>query len=173
MRSIRIRVRSPTSHPIRSAEAILADPTFPTEHVDRVRSYTQHERRQRAEYHARRYLRHLPEDALHRRIGDLLSNVVYVSHRNRYSANTLYGHYWRDRLAHTAEELAIRGTTASTPDGVLGHLPPLGFPIPSEVATMRDAPALYRYDRLEYITKLQREGQIFLRCASTEDPAGD
>lgn len=38
---------------------------------------------------------------------------------------------------------------------------------------MRDAPALYRYDRLEYITKLQREGQIFLRCASTEDPAGD
>ena len=28
-------------------------------------------------------------------------------------------------------------------------------------------------DRLEYVTKLHREGQIYLRCASTEDPAGD
>src|SRR5579864_2189446 len=142
MLSIRIRVRPPTSHPIRSAEAILADPTFPPEHVDRVRSYTQHERRQRADYHARRYLRHLPEEALHRRIGDLISNVVYVSHRNRYSANTLYAHYWRDRLAHTAEELAIRGTTTSAPDSVLGHLPAdsdeAGHPFRSKPATLSE-----------------------------------
>jgi hypothetical protein len=172
MRSIGIRVRPPTGRPIRSAEAILADPTFPPEHVERIRSCTQHERRSRAEYHARRYLRHLPEEALHRRIGDLLSNSVYVSHRNRYSANTLYTHYWRERLAQTSEELAIRGTITSTPDSVLAHLPPLGFPIPSEVATRGDAPALYRYDKLEYITKLQREGEILLRCASTEDSAG-
>lgn len=55
---------------------------------------------------------------------------------------------------------------------MLAHLPPLGFPIPSQVATRGDAPALYRYDKLEYITKLQREGEIFLRCASTEDSAG-
>src|ERR1044071_385294 len=173
MRSIGIRVRPPASRPVRSADAILDDPTFPVEPADRIRSYTQHERRQRAEYHTRRYLRHLPEDALRRRIGDLISNVVYVSHRNRYSANTRFIHYWRDRLAYAAEELAIRGATASIPDGVLGHLPPLGFPIPGEVTTIGQAPALYRYDRLEYITKLHREGQIFLRCASTENKTED
>lgn len=173
MRSIGIRIRPPVSRPVRSAEDILGDPAFPAEHVDRIRVCTQHERRQRAEYHARRYLRHLSEDELHCRIGDLISNVVFVSHRNRYSSNNRFNNYWRDRLAHTVEELAIRGTTASIPNGVLGHLPPLGFPIPSEVTTIGAAPALYRYDRLEYITKLHREGQIFLRCASTEDNTGD
>ena len=170
---IRIRARPAPSQQPRSAEAILADSTFPAEHVDRIRSYARHERRQRAEYHARRYLRHLTEEELHDRVGALISNAVYVSSRNRYSTNSLHLNYWQDRLARSVEELAIRGTDATNPEGVLGHLPNLGFPIPHEVGTRSQAPVLYRYDKLRYVTALHRAGEIYLRCASSPNVTND
>lgn len=173
MDHIAIRVRPAPTIQMASAEAILGDAAFPAAHVERVRSYTCHERRQRAEYHSRRYLRHLSEDALRRRAGDLICNVVYVSRRNRYSVNTRYINYWRDRLAHTVEELAIRGVSTVIEEGVLGHLPPLGFSTPRELVGITSGRAFYRYDKLRYIESLQSKGEIFLRCASTVDPVLD
>jgi hypothetical protein len=76
-------------------------------------------------------------------------------------------------LAQSAEELAIRGDTAAIPDRVLGHLPTLGFPVPQEVALHSARPALYRYDKLRYVTSLHRSGEIFLRCASSPNVAND
>lgn len=169
MDHIAIRVRPAPPIQVTSAEAILGNAAFPATHVDRVRSYTCHERRQRAEYHARRYLRHLSEEALRHRASDLICNVVYVSRRNRYSANTRYISYWRDRLAHTVEELAIRGASTVIEEGVLDHLPHLGFSTPRELAGVTRGREFYRYDKLSYIESLRSKGEIFLRCASTTD----
>jgi len=169
--SIRVRPASPTQ--VISAEAILGAAAFPAAHLERVRSYTCHERRQRAEYHSRRYLRHLSEEALRRRAGDIICNVVYVSRRNRYSVNTCYINYWLDRLAHTVEELAIRGASTVIEEGALGHLPLLGFSTPRELAGITRGREFYRYDKLRYIESLRSKGEIFLRCASTIDPVLD
>ncbi len=172
---MRIRVKRAAERPVQSFEQILADPVFSDGERTRLRACTSHERRERAEYHTRRYLRHLSEDELHARIGHLIANVVYVSARNRYSANNLYSNYWRGRLAHTAEELVMRGSIKPVPPDVLKHLPLLGFPTPREpvLTPEHGAPAFYRYDKLRYLKTLRRHGEIFLRCASTEDATDD
>jgi len=173
--SMRIRFKPALKRPVRSFDAILADPVFSQDDREPLRGYMSHEQRERADYHTRRYLRHLSENELHARIGNLIANVVYVSARNRYSANNLYSNYWRARLAHAAEELVMRGSTKPVPTAVLNHLPLLGFPTPREPAlTPELGPlAFYRYDKLRYLKTLRSDGEIFLRCASTEDAADD
>lgn len=166
--------RQPKEAPV-SFEEILARPGFSAEDINRLRSCLSHERLARAAYHHRRYLRHLSEDELYSRIGYLIANVIFVSSRNRYSANNRYLNYWRDRLAHTAEELAIRNCTQPFDDNVVRHLPSLGFSTPKEPALRHDPrrDVFYRYDRLKYLRKLQAEGEIYLRCASTQGPTID
>jgi hypothetical protein len=173
--SVRIRVKPAPKRPVRSFEDIVADPVFSQNDRERLRGYMSHEQRERADYHGRRYLRHLTDDELHARIGHMIANVVYVSARNRYSANNLYSNYWRARLAHTAEELVMRGSTKPVPAAVLKHLPVLGFPTPPEPAlTPELGPlAFYRYDKLRHLKTLRSDGEIFLRCASTQDAADD
>jgi hypothetical protein len=109
---MRIRVKPAPEEPIVAFEELLASPIFSQEARVRLRTYMLHESRQRADYHRRRYLERLTEDELHLRIGYMIANVTYVSSRNRYSTNNLYINYWRDRLAHAAEELVIRGSTS-------------------------------------------------------------
>jgi hypothetical protein len=172
---MRIRIKPVPKRPVISFDDILADPVFSRDDRTRLRGCMVHERRERADYHTRRYLRHLSEDELHARIGHLIANVVYVSARNRYSANNFFSNYWRGRLAQTAEELVMRGSTKPVPTDVLQHLPLLGFPTPSEprLTHERGPDAFYRYDRLRYLKTLRSDGEIFLRCASTEDATDD
>jgi hypothetical protein len=130
------------------------NPFASAEHAARFGRYTVHEKRQRADYHGWRYLRHVSSDDLRSRVADIISNMVFVSRRNRYSANTLYMAYWRDRLAYTAEELALRGEDATIEDSALLHLPPLGFSTPTELAGIDQGSALFRYDKLCYVEAL-------------------
>jgi hypothetical protein len=172
---IRISVRPAPRGALVSFEQLLQNPIFSDEAIARLQSCLCHEQLPRANYHKRRYLKHLTEDELHLRVGYLIANVVYVSNRNRYSTNNRYCNYWRDRLAHTAEELSIRNCKKAIDPDILRHLPKLGFLTPREPALRHDpgARALYRYDKLRYIKKLHRAGEVYLRCASSEDRSND
>lgn len=172
---MRIRVKPVPKRPVLAFEDILADPIFSPDDRTRLRDCTSHEQRERADYHMRRYLRHLSDEELHVRVGHLIANVIYVSARNRYSANNFFSNYWRGRLAHTVEELVMRGSTKPVPADAVRHLPLLGFPTPTEPVLNhnRGADAFYRYDRLRHLKTLRSGGEIFLRCASTEDATDD
>jgi hypothetical protein len=172
---MRITVKPKPKDSVQSFEDLLRDQIFTRDDVCRLRAYTSHERRLRALYHFRRYLRAISEDDLHTRIGYLIANVAYVSGRNRYSTNHLYSNYWRTKLAHAAEELAIRGCTTSVSSDVLQRLPALGFATPQEPALKHDPKlgVLFRYDKLKHLRKLLTMGEIWLRCGSTSDPTND
>lgn len=158
-----------------SFEDALRSPIFTPADVSRLRAYTSHERLWRARYHYRRYLRHVSKSDLHLRIGYLIANVAYISGRNRYSTNNLYSNYWTIKLAHAAEELAIRKCTVSLSSDVLRHLPGLGFATPQEPALKHDpkAAVLFRYDKIKHLRELRTLGKIWLRCGSTEDATND
>jgi hypothetical protein len=172
---MRIRVKPAPQEPIVAFDEILASPIFSPEARARLRSYMSHESRQRSDYHRRRYLECLTEDELHLRIGYMIANVTYVSSRNRYSTNNLYANYWKDRLAHVAEELVIRGSANPVPSDVLRHLPKLGFLTPRAAALQNQprAMSLYRYDKLKHLRSLRTDGEIYLRCASTNGAPND
>jgi hypothetical protein len=173
--TMRITVKPKPKESAQSFEDLLRDQIFTPDDVARLRAYTNHERRSRALYHFRRYLRAVSEDDLHTRIGYLIANVAYISERNRYSTNNLYSNYWRTKLAHAAEELAIRGATETVSSNVLQRLPGLGFATPQEPALKHDAKVgvLFRYDKLKHLRKLLTLGEIWLRCGSTSDPTND
>jgi len=105
---VRIRVKPPIAEQTVTFEELLDNPEISDRDRERLRAGTIHEKYCRAEYHRKKYLNHLPDDELHRRIGYMIANVTYVSSRYRYSTNNLYSNYWRNKIAHAAEELAIR-----------------------------------------------------------------
>lgn len=172
---VRLSVKSVSGDDSPSFEELIKMPIFSSADVTRLSSYSVHERRWRAMYHRRRYLRHLTEDELHLRAGYMIANVVYISRRKRYSSNSLYSTYWQKKLAQTAEELAIRNCMKSISHDVLSHLPSLGFYTPHEPILRHDTQinAFYRYDKLKYIHKLHKKGEIYLRCGSTIDETSD
>lgn len=173
--SARIKILPKAEEKATPFEELLKDSIFATEHAERLRNYPSHERLLRAQYHKKRYLQHLDENQLYFRIGDLIANATHVSNRTRYSTNNPFVHYWRKKLAQTTEELAIRNANATIPANALKHLPELGFLVPQELAINHDPNrlALIRYDKLKYLRKLQRRGEIYLRCASSMDIAND
>jgi hypothetical protein len=173
--TVRIKVKPRDEHGSRSFDEVLQSSISTLADAGRLRSCTSHERLARALYHRRRYLKHLSDDDIHLRIGYLIANVAYVSERNRYSVNNLYSNYWRTKLAHAAEELAMRNCTGEISSDVLRHLPALGFATPQEPALEHGGKynTVFRYDKLKYIRRLQSHGEIKLRCGSTEDAAVD
>ena len=109
--TVRIKVKPRREEESHSFDEVLQTSVLTRGDAGRLRSCTSHERLGRALYHRRRYLKHLSDDDIHLRIGYLIANVAYVSERNRYSLNNLYSTYWKTKLAHAAEELAIRNRT--------------------------------------------------------------
>jgi hypothetical protein len=155
--TVRIKVKPQREEESHSFEEVLQTSILSLGDAGRLRSCTSHERLARALYHRRRCLKHLSDTDIHLRIGYLIANVVYVSERNRYSLNNLYSNYWQTKLAHAAEELAIRHRTEGISPGVLRHLPALGFVTPKEPALKQDkeSETVFRYDKLKYIRRLQ------------------
>lgn len=117
--TVRIRTKPRKKEEVTSLEGALNSFNPIVGDASRLRDYTSHEGLSRVLYHHRRYLKHLSDDEIHLRIGSLISNVVYVSERNRYSINNLYLNYWRTKLAYAAEELAIRNCTSAIVSDVL------------------------------------------------------
>jgi hypothetical protein len=173
--TVRIKVKPRDEEGSRSFDEVLRTSISTLGDAGRLRSCTSHERLARALYHCRRYIKHLSDDDIRLRIGYLIANVAYVSERKRYSVNNLYSNYWRTKLAHAAEELAIRNCTGEISSDVLRHLPALGFATPQEPTLKHGEKSntVFRYDKLKYIRRLQSHGEIKLRCGSTEDPAID
>jgi len=170
---VRLSVRPVLGDNLIPFEELIKMQIFSHADAKRLNSYTVYERLWRAMYHKRRYLKHLTEDELHLRAGYMIANVVYISSRHRYSSNNLYSLYWQNKLAHTAEELAIRNCIKGLSDEVLSHIPCLGFSTPQEPALKHDTRVntLYRYGNIEFIHKLHKNGEIYLRCGSTKDEA--
>jgi hypothetical protein len=135
---VRIWTKPPVKEPTIPFEDLLKNLEIPETEKERLRTSTFHEKLRRAEYHRSGYLRHLSDDELHQRIGYMIANVTYVSSRNRYSTNNIYSHYWRDKIAHASEELAIRNCARPISSHVLNHLPSLGFAIPPHAALQHD-----------------------------------
>ena len=172
---VRIKVKPRHEEKSHSFDEVLQTSVLTRGDAGRLRSCTSHERLGRALYHRRRYLKHLSDDDIHLRIGYLIANVAYVSERNRYSLNNLYSTYWKTKLAHAAEELAIRNRTGGISSDMLRHLPALGFATPKETALKHDEKSntVFRYDKLKYLWRLQTLGEIRLRCGPTLDSAVD
>jgi len=173
--TVRIKVKPRDEESSRSFDEVLVSSISTLADAGRLRRCTSHERLARALYHRRRYLKHLSDDDIHLRIGYLIANVAYVSERNRYSVNNLYSNYWRTKLAHAAEEFAMRNGTREISSDVLRHLPALGFATPHEPTLKhgQKSNTVFRYDKLKYIRSLQSRGEIKLRCGSTEDSTVD
>lgn len=131
----------------------------------------------RLDYRRDRFMRHLTDEQLERRLSDIVANTTAVTPAGLVSPGPLGEEliYWMARFSEVTEEIALRyGPRAMEegrfrPSGLPGSLDPRNLGKPTRLATSRqsDGPVLVKYGSAKYLRPALERGEIRVAPAST------